>query len=88
MSAPDLEAIELGDDGSIWFRYRVGLSSVWPFGAKVGTNEMPTREASARANKLSIRRSNPKKGDMWRSEGGLVGRHREGRVRFIVISMP
>lgn len=58
MPGPDPDAIELGDDGRIWFRHRVGPSALWPFGAKVGTNEMRNREARASAIALNIRRDN------------------------------
>ena len=78
MPAPDPFAIEIGDDDRIWYSYRVGPSWVFPYGAKVGSNEMRNRDARANAIAMNIRCNN------WvcRWCGEEIGLHKRADARF------
>lgn len=78
MPAPDPFAIELSEDGRIWYSYRVGPTWLFPFGAKLGSNEKRNRDARAKAIAMNIRRDNW--GCWWCGEE--IGLHRRADARF------
>lgn len=78
MPAPDPFAIEVADNGNVWYSYRVGPSWLFPFGAKLGSNEKRNRDNRARAIAMNIRRDN------WlcRWCGAEIGLHKRADAIF------